>query len=96
MQFISRKQRNYSTRALGNHNAVGRGEDFRTYRKTDNRFYWLSSDQINDANLNDFVGWVNHRTPAMMQGTIKIANAIKLLIMANPPSGALQNCAPTG
>lgn len=75
MDWMSRKKRQYPTRQLGNYSTSGAiAEEFRSFRQVDNRFYWLSSDFINDNNTQDYSNWVQYRAPAMFQGTISVHN----------------------
>jgi len=54
------------------------GEEFRSMRACDNRFYWLSTDGIHERNLNDPHRWYNQRTPAKFQGRISEGNQISV------------------
>ena len=75
MDWMSRKKRQYPNRHLGNYSTSGAiAEEFRSFRQSDNRFYWLSSDEINPNNLQDYANWVKFRPPAMFQGTITVIN----------------------
>jgi pimeloyl-ACP methyl ester carboxylesterase len=44
--------------------------EFQSMRKTDNHFYWLSSDGISDKSLNDPTNWSNNVYPASFQGNV--------------------------
>lgn len=75
MEWMSRKKRQYPTRQLGTYSTSGYGgEEFRTFRQSDNRFYWLGADEISDAHLQDYANWNKTRQPALFQGTISVTN----------------------
>ena len=42
--------------------------------QSDNRFYWLSSDEINEINTQVYTNWVSSRQPALFQGSIAVLN----------------------
>src|SRR4029077_5158885 len=44
--------------------------EFQSMRKTDNHFYWLSSDAIIDKSVNDPANWSNSIYPASFQGNV--------------------------
>lgn len=44
--------------------------EFQSMRKTDNHFYWLSSDSIVDKSVNDAANWTNNIFPASFQGNV--------------------------
>jgi pimeloyl-ACP methyl ester carboxylesterase len=44
--------------------------EFQSMRKTDNHFYWLSSDGISDKSINHPANWSNNVYPASFQGSI--------------------------
>jgi predicted esterase len=44
--------------------------EFQSMRKTDNHFYWLSSDSIVDKSVNDPANWTNNIFPASFQGNV--------------------------
>jgi pimeloyl-ACP methyl ester carboxylesterase len=49
-----------------------------TFRPSDNRFYWVSTDSIDDRWTNDAADWNNRRSPATVQGRILPGNQIHL------------------
>jgi pimeloyl-ACP methyl ester carboxylesterase len=78
-QWMSRKKRPHPTKELGRHNPKGGlGEEFRSSRNFDNRFYWLSTDGINERNQ-----FHHHETPktfftpATFQAYMSSGNRIK-------------------
>jgi pimeloyl-ACP methyl ester carboxylesterase len=76
MDWMSRKKRQYPMKQLGsfsNTNSVA--EEFRTHRQSDNRFYWLSTDELNDNNKQDAFNWVANRSAAKLQATIGVSNS---------------------
>lgn len=75
MEWMSRKKRQYPMRDLGIYSANGfDGQEFRSFRQSDNRFYWLGADEINDANTQDYANWSKTRRPAMFEGKITVSN----------------------
>jgi pimeloyl-ACP methyl ester carboxylesterase len=44
--------------------------EFQSMRKTDNHFYWLSSDSISDKSINHPANWSNSVYPASFQGSV--------------------------
>jgi len=54
------------------------GEELRSMRQCDNRFYWLSTDAIHARNLNDPHHWHNQTVPAKFQGRISEGNQISV------------------
>ncbi len=78
--WMSRKKRHLPVKEMGRHNnsSVGQGEEFRTLRATDNRFYWLSTDSINDLHLAADVRTLTTTKPATMQASIAVGNVADL------------------
>jgi pimeloyl-ACP methyl ester carboxylesterase len=75
MDWMSRKKRKYPTDGLGSYSTSGAtAEEFRSHRQSDNRFYWLSSDEISDKNIQDYSTWVTTRSPALFQAKIGVSN----------------------
>jgi pimeloyl-ACP methyl ester carboxylesterase len=75
MEWMSRKKRHHPTKELGRyHTGGGAGEEFKTMRETDNRFYWLSTDEIMPRHLNDYRNWVHRMQPATMQANVSVGN----------------------
>jgi hypothetical protein len=72
--WMSRKKREVAFPELGRSAGPG-GEEFQTMRSTDNRFYWLSTDSINEKYLNETT-WSNRVVPATMQARIAEGNQI--------------------
>jgi hypothetical protein len=46
------------------------GQEFYSMRQTDNRFYWLSTNSIPNANINNAENWNAFTNPAMFQGNV--------------------------
>jgi predicted esterase len=67
MDWMSRKKRIFPQQELGRHE---RGDTFVSMRATDDRFYWLSSDAIQEYCLNDAAAWNPAVRPATFQGRI--------------------------
>lgn len=75
MDWMSRKKRVYPTKSLGNYTTSGvNGEEFKTFRQSDNRFYWLQTDEIREDFKQDYFNWVKHRHPATLTGSISVLN----------------------
>ncbi len=73
--WMTRKKRHHPQKQMGRRNlSGGAGEEFRTMRETDNRFYWLSTDTIDPGNLNSVSGWVRTIPPATMLASISVGN----------------------
>jgi hypothetical protein len=78
--WMNRKKRAHPLTAVGrDSNGQRDGGEFRTHRSTDNRFYWLSVDQIVPQRLNEGSrenwDWSN-RLPAMVCASIAEGNSI--------------------
>jgi len=73
--WMTRKKRHHPTREMGRrHTAGGIGDEFRTMRASDNRFYWLSTDEIDPRHLNSAASWVRGTPPATMVASIAVSN----------------------
>ncbi len=73
--WMMRKHRHHPLREMGRrHTGGGVGEEFRTMRECDNRFYWLSTDAIDPRYINDPAKWVRSIPPATMQASIAVGN----------------------
>jgi pimeloyl-ACP methyl ester carboxylesterase len=72
------KKRSTAVPDLGKASNGGPGEEFRTMRRGDNRFYWLSTTAVKDVCLNDASEWKNERAAATLQGHITEGNQIHL------------------
>jgi predicted esterase len=73
--WMTRKKRYHPAREMGRrHTGGGIGEEFRTMRASDNRFYWLSTDEIDPRHLNDPARWVPGIQPASMLAYISVSN----------------------
>ncbi|MFO0965846.1 MAG: hypothetical protein U0793_09725 [Gemmataceae bacterium] len=77
--WMNRKKRFHPLRQMGIYNTGGgRGEEFKTSRRADNRFYWLSTTAIADAFINDARAWKHHTLPATLQASISMGNELEL------------------
>ncbi|HEV2948038.1 MAG TPA: hypothetical protein VGX70_11725 [Gemmataceae bacterium] len=55
--------------------------DFQSMRKTDDRFYWLSTKSISDRQVNDAKNWSNNIVPASFQGNVYLdGNSINVTV----------------
>jgi pimeloyl-ACP methyl ester carboxylesterase len=75
---IEQKRRASAVPYLGRHGNGGQGEEFRTMRRRDNRFYWLSTTALKEVCINDAAEWKNERVAATLQGHIGEGNQIHL------------------
>lgn len=73
--WMSYKKREAAFPELGRSAGLS-GEEFQTMRSTDNRFYWLSTDSINEKYLNEGPTYSNRVIPAGMQARIAEGNQI--------------------
>jgi pimeloyl-ACP methyl ester carboxylesterase len=74
--WMNRKKRATGFPELGrNPNAGNNSEEFQTMRAGDNRFYWITAEEINERNLNSSVGTRNG-TPAAFTAQIRDGNHI--------------------
>jgi pimeloyl-ACP methyl ester carboxylesterase len=77
--WMDRKKRAAGFPELGKAGSVGpSGEEFQSLRACDNRFYWLSSDNIDPHHLNDASHWSQNMQPAMFQARIGESNSIQV------------------
>jgi pimeloyl-ACP methyl ester carboxylesterase len=76
--WMGRKKRAHPLRELGrvNYSTGGAGEEFKTMRPTDNRFYWLAADEVQARHCNDVAKWKPLLTPATLQANIFSGNQI--------------------
>jgi pimeloyl-ACP methyl ester carboxylesterase len=61
-------------------NSIPNTGTFASMRTTDNRFYWLSTDGISDASLNDANRWKSKVVGATIKGRIDDGNQIRLSV----------------
>jgi pimeloyl-ACP methyl ester carboxylesterase len=75
LQWMSRKKRYTPVKEMGRANFGGLGEEFRSSRNGDNRFYWLRCDAI--ANLWDHTNptWGKYQ-PATFQANLSVGNVL--------------------
>ena len=75
MDWMSRTKRMHPTKALGRyHTAGGIGEEFKMLRTSDNRFYWLSTDEIATKYLSEQSSFTQSVQPATLTATMAVAN----------------------
>jgi pimeloyl-ACP methyl ester carboxylesterase len=75
--WMSCKKRAHPNRQLGKDGGGGLfGQEFRTMRASDNRFYWLTTDEIKPGFLNDKESWKVTRRPATLTARIGANNDI--------------------
>jgi hypothetical protein len=75
MDWMSRKKRHHPLKEMGRyHTGGGRGEEFKTMRTSDDRFYWLSTDDISAKHINTFASWSNQMEPATLQASASVGN----------------------
>lgn len=72
--WMRNKRRSHPIRQLGSDGLGGPlGNEFYTMRQGDNRFYWLTTDEIDSRRCNSFDGWSNRIDPARLSGRINPA-----------------------
>jgi hypothetical protein len=76
-EWMSRKKRHFPTRDLGRYNSAGVGEEFKTMRPGEQRFYWLGTDSISENCINSPNAWGKTIRPATLQGNISVGNEAK-------------------
>src|SRR5262249_55230626 len=77
-EWMNKKKRNQPARELGRfHTAGGSGEEFKTLRRTDNRFYWLgaNSGRFDEKPLADPTGFPQYPPPGTPPASISAGNA---------------------
>ena len=78
LDWMGRRKRARPLRELGRVNfGGGAGEEFKTMRLTDNRFYWLEAD-VQPRHVNDADRWNPRLAPATLQADIYSGNQIHL------------------
>jgi pimeloyl-ACP methyl ester carboxylesterase len=68
--WMSRKKRQIPATRLGRVGTDVKGDEFCTMRATDNRFYWVSTNDISGFNLNQVPGWNSRVLPATLVASI--------------------------
>lgn len=75
MDWMSRKKRMRPTRGMGRYaQGGGVGEEFKTMRASDNRFYWLSTDEISSNFLSEQGSFAKSTQPATLQASLAVVN----------------------
>ncbi len=75
--WMNRKKRAAAFPYLGRAGGVF-GDEFQSMRATDNHFYWLSAEEINDRQANDRRTWRARVVPASFQAQIGTGNQINV------------------
>jgi hypothetical protein len=79
MDWMSRKKRLHPTRGMGRyHTGGGIGEEFKTMRAGDNRFYWLSTDEISPRAMSEYTNFNKSTQPATLQASLSVGNEADL------------------
>jgi pimeloyl-ACP methyl ester carboxylesterase len=73
--WMNRKRRATGFPELGRNPNALNGEEFQSMRAEDNRFYWVSIEQINDKNVNHEIG-MKVGTPAALQASVRDNNSV--------------------
>ena len=69
--WMNRKKRFFPLTQMGRYGSTSNlGDMFTTFRVTDNRFYWLSSDSINPKCINGDPNWSPRVSPATVYARI--------------------------
>lgn len=75
MDWMRNRKRLHPNRQMGvYHTGGGEGEEFKTMRRTDDRFYWLSTDHITDRCINDPANWSLISPAAKLQANTSVGN----------------------
>lgn len=69
--WMNRKKRAQAFPLLG-------AEEFQSMRPSDNHFYWLSAEQLNERHVNDARTWSNKVLPATLQARVNEGNQISV------------------
>ena len=69
--WMSRKKRSPGYPELGKHALGSFSEDFQCMRASDNYFYWLTGEELNDRYTNDSRSWRNSTGAATLQARLK-------------------------
>src|SRR5262249_4450522 len=63
---------------LGRSGGAGRGDEYQSMRSTDNRFYWITGEELNGRHANDSRDWNNKIGPAYIQARGGEGNVINV------------------
>jgi pimeloyl-ACP methyl ester carboxylesterase len=75
-EWMGNKKRFHPRKEVGLYGLGGAlGQEFKTFRNTDNSFYWLSTDGVRDAYVNDHRRWKSIR-PAYLTARVGSTNFI--------------------
>jgi dienelactone hydrolase len=69
--WMSRKKRASGYPELGKHTLTSSSEDFQCMRVSDNYFYWLTGEELQDRFTNDSRSWRNSTGAATLQARLK-------------------------
>jgi pimeloyl-ACP methyl ester carboxylesterase len=74
--WMNRKRRSSGFPELGrNANSMGNSEEFQSMREGDNRFYWVSLEQVNPKSVNHEIG-IRNGSPAAFTAAVRDNNAV--------------------
>jgi hypothetical protein len=77
--WMNRKKRAPGFPELGkNGNGGVSGQEFQSMRPTDNRFYWLTGEEMSERATNSIRGWSSRVLPANLQASIGSGNQINV------------------
>jgi poly(3-hydroxybutyrate) depolymerase len=77
MDWMNRRKRIHPLKEMGRYHTSGvpgMGEEFKTMRTSDNRYYWLSTDEVLDRYLNSATSWSSRTLPATLTAVVGTAN----------------------
>jgi hypothetical protein len=76
--WMNRKRRAPGYPDLGRSSGVGRGDDYQSMRSTDNRFYWLEGEELNERHVNSARDWSSKVGAAYLAARGGSGNTINL------------------
>jgi pimeloyl-ACP methyl ester carboxylesterase len=77
MDWMNRKKRFHPLKEMGRHHTsgvAGMGDEFKTMRTCDNRYYWLSTDEVLDQHLNSASSFSSRTQPATLTASVGTPN----------------------
>ncbi len=75
LDWMGRKKRHQPLKEMGRyHTGGGTGEEFKTMRTGDNRYYWLSTDEVLDKHINSYNAWSQTARAATLQASVGVVN----------------------
>jgi predicted esterase len=76
-EWMRLRKRIHPTKELGRYSTGGGGgEEFKTMRESDNRFYFLSTDHILEKHFNQHRPWSHYVQPATLQASLGTVNTL--------------------